>query len=106
MFKTSVFAFLLFTSPAFADAIDGDWCSAKGTRLTIRGPAISTPTGVSMTGQYSRHQFVYTAPAGDPDAGLEIFLDLLNEHEANYYRLKDGVPSEAELWTRCEVTSS
>src|SRR5260370_4144808 len=31
------FALSVFSHAAFADAIDGDWCSSDGKRMTIRG---------------------------------------------------------------------
>lgn len=45
------------------------------------------------------------APADDAEAGAQIFLQLLNDEQMNYYRVKDGKPGEAELWQRCKLTS-
>jgi hypothetical protein len=98
------FVFVL-ASPAVADAIDGDWCGEKGLHLTIKGPEITTPSGVTMKGNYHRHEFSYTAPPGDGDAGMQIYLKLLSEEWMNLYQMKDGKPGEAELWRRCEVIS-
>jgi hypothetical protein len=98
--------FLLTAQSVLADAIDGDWCSPQGKHLTIRGPEITTPGRVTMQGIYRRHQFSYTAPAGDPDAGVQIYLDLLNEEHMNFYRTdKNGKLAEPDLWKRCEITS-
>ena len=91
--------------PAHADAIDGDWCSSGSKHLTIKGPQITTPAGATLQGNYRRHQFAYVAPAGDPDAGVQIYLELQSEHEMNFYRTKDNQLGEPELWRRCEVTS-
>ncbi len=90
---------------ALADRIDGDWCSASGKHLTIKGPEITTPYGVTMQGQYGRHEFVYIAPEGDPDAKTQIYLQLLSEEEMNFYRITNNQPGEPELWRRCEVNS-
>ena len=63
--------------PAFADAIDGEWCSPRGQNLLIEGQKIRIPSGATIEGTYQRHEFAYEAPAGDP-----------------------------ETWHRCNVTSS
>jgi hypothetical protein len=70
----AVFVFVL-AKPAVADAIDGDWCGKKGLHLTIKGPDITTPYGVTLKGNYHRHEFSYIAPTGDADAGQEIYLN-------------------------------
>ena len=55
---------------ARADAIDGMWC--KGSRsMQIDGPAIVTPGGTSMTGDYARHGFRYVVPADEEGAGKD-----------------------------------
>jgi hypothetical protein len=100
-----VYAFLM-AAPAAADAIDGEWCSPDGKNLVIHGPEIITPSKVTMQGQYNRHQFAYVAPAGDDDAGTQIFLELLSEEEMNHYSVgKDGKLGEPILWRRCKVIS-
>jgi hypothetical protein len=107
MLKVCAFAafILVLAEPAFADALDGDWCGGDGKRLTIKGPEIKVPSGATIQGTYRRHEFAYTAPAGDSDAGVQIFLQQLNEEQMSFYRIKDGKPSEAELWMRCQITS-
>jgi len=95
----------LFSTPALADRIDGNWCSKDGHQLSIMSSAIITPGGANLRGQYTRHEFSYVAPAGEPDAGTQIYLRLLGETAMNFYRLKDGALGEPELWQRCEVTS-
>ena len=54
-FKTVIFALglAMLAGPAFADAIDGNWCHSDGRRFTIRGPEIVTPDGKRMDGNYS-----------------------------------------------------
>ena len=38
-------AMLLQTGVGYADAIDGDWCSTDGMRMSIRGEKITIPSG-------------------------------------------------------------
>ena len=70
---------LLSASPAWADAIDGDWCYPDGRRFSIRGPEIVTPAGMRMQGRYSRHSFSYLVPQPEPNAGLTVHMILENE---------------------------
>lgn len=99
------FAALAAAPPAFADAIDGEWCSPKGENLMIAGSKIRLPSGAVIEGRYRRHEFAYQVPAGEPDAGQVIYMDLLNEESMNLFHIKDGVPGAAEPWRRCNVTS-
>jgi hypothetical protein len=46
---------LLQTGVGRADAIDGDWCSTDGMRMSINGDKITTPGGKHIQGNYSRH---------------------------------------------------
>ena len=50
-------AMLLQTGVGRADAIDGDWCSTDGQRMSIVGEKITTPGGTQIRGNYSRHAF-------------------------------------------------
>jgi hypothetical protein len=54
---------LLQTGISHADAIDGDWCSTDGMRMSIRAEKITTPGGNQIEGNYSRHAFDYVIPA-------------------------------------------
>jgi len=95
-------AVLFLASPARADAIDGDWCSTtEVAHFTIAGPSIVTPAGTQTTGDYRRHTFTYTVPAGDPGAGQTIDMRQLNEEEI-LVAVEGGTPV---LWRRCEVIS-
>ena len=107
MFRACAVAAFVFVlaRPAVADAIDGDWCGEKGLHLTIKGPEITTPSGLTLKGNYHRHEFSYTAPPGDAEPGMQIYLKLLSEDFMNFYHVKDGKPGEPELWRRCQVTS-
>ena len=103
--KLSAVFMLAFTTPAFADRIDGEWCSRDGHQLTIKGPEITTPLGVTLQGNYGRHDFAYVAPAGDAEAGTQMYLRLLGETAMDFYRVRDGQLGEPEPWRRCELKS-
>lgn len=102
-------ALLIFTvtfyfgaGPAYADAIDGEWCSGVN-HFAIQGPNILTPGGHQIQGNYWRHGFVYVVPAGETDAGREIDMRLLNEETVELTR--KGQSSAPETWHRCKPTS-
>jgi hypothetical protein len=93
---------LFLSSPALADAIDGEWCSTtEVAHFSIAGPVIVTPAGTQTTGDYRRHTFSYVVPAGDPGAGQTIAMRQLNEEEI-LVAVDGGTPV---LWRRCEVIS-
>lgn len=87
------------THPAFADAIDGDWCRLDGKHMTIRGPAIVTPGGQQASGNYTRHFFSYVVPAGETGEGAAVEIQLLNENLAHERRAGDTTVHE---WQRCK----
>ncbi len=99
-----VFASGLAVAPAYADAIDGDWCNGPAS-LRIDGQAIHTPGGKDMTGDYNRHAFHYIAPAGEKDAGAEIMMQLMSEEEMVLMRRIGGADSPTETWKRCQPVS-
>lgn len=103
--KTTIaaLAFSVLAAPAFADAIDGNWCHNDGRRFTIRGPEIVTPGGTPMQGQYSRHWFNYTVPVPEPGAGQTVQMTLLNENTVNLRLGEAGAP---EIWVRCSPSVS
>jgi hypothetical protein len=101
----SVIAALAAAPSASADAIDGQWCSAKGLNLTIAGPKIRLPSGKEIEGQYRRHEFAYQIPAGEENAGDLVYLQQLSEEEMLFRLIQGGKPSEPEQWKRCNVTS-
>lgn len=91
--------------PALADRIDGDWCSTDGKHLSIEGPRIMIPSGAEISGQYDRHQFRYSGPAGDPEAGQTIEMQQLSDEEMRLQRTTGGEKMPVETWRRCQVTS-
>ncbi len=94
-------AFLSLTVPARADAIDGDWCAADGRHFSIRGPAITTPGGNAIQGNYRRHSFSYVVPPSEAGAGQAIAMLLLNEE---HVAVQTG--NTTEVWLRCKPAIS
>ena len=89
---------------AHADAIDGNWCSADGKRMSIEGPAIVTPAGTATQGNYSRHYFTYQVPPSDPGAGQTVYMALLNENTVHLTVATDAQQAQrtaVEVWHRC-----
>ena len=100
-------AMALMAGPARADAIDGHWCRAESGRMTISGPSIVTPAGTETQGNYQRHAFSYVVPAGEPGAGLTIYMVLLNEDTVHLTRGNSTASSSPpEEWRRCPADVS
>ena len=94
---------MLAAGPARADAIDGHWCAEDGRHLSISGPAITTPGGRHMRGNYRRHDFSYVIPAEEPNAGATTAMTLINDDEL---RLRVQIDAaKTETWRRCDFTS-
>ena len=99
---------LVGTNAAWADAIDGTWCSERDHRqITINGSEAVLPGGRRVTGNYSRHRFSYLIPMPDAEAGQLKMLQLTGEVSMmSATANSDGSePSEPERWKRCELTS-
>jgi hypothetical protein len=102
----AAFGLVLLAAPAFADAIDGDWChQASGRRISIRGSQIVTPGGKQMEGDYSRHWFNYVVPAPEPGAGKTVYMQLLDE-DTVHLRLGEAAAANPETWIRCSPSIS
>ena len=97
------FISLFWAMPAMADQIDGDWCNVDGKRLSINGSKIEIPSGKQISGNYTRHEFAYTGPDGDPEMGQKIRMIQQSEQLMLLYR--STAPDNAEEWRRCQVTS-
>jgi hypothetical protein len=93
-------ALLVYAGPAFADAIDGDWCRDDGKRMSISGPEIRTPGGQQTRGDYDRHYFSYVVPAGEPGAGETVSITLLSEYLAHARQGSTNAP--VQVWNRCQ----
>lgn len=98
-------ATLCWPASVRADAIDGDWCSEEtGKRISIKGPAVVTPGGTMMQGDYTRHSFSYTAPVGEAAAGQKVEMVLLNETNVQVRSAGSDLPPS--VWHRCTGTTS
>jgi hypothetical protein len=93
-------ALLLQTGTGRADAIDGDWCSTDGMRMSISGEKITTPGGKHIEGNYSRHAFDYIVPDGENGSGDVVNIILRGE----YLALSRQGPVEGRWreWHRCK----
>lgn len=99
-----VLGLALAAGPARADAIDGNWCSTDGRYMTIEGPAITTPGGARIQGQYDRHHAAYVVPTAEPGAGQTVQMTLVNEQTVHAKRgAAEGAP---EVWKRCARPTS
>ena len=95
---------LLQTGVGHADAIDGDWCSTDGKRMSIQGEKITTPGGKHMQGNYSRHAFDYVVPDGESGSGEIMSIILRGEYLAISRQGPSGSPNTE--WNRCKETIS
>jgi|AACY02.16.fsa_nt_gi Ribonucleotide reductase, alpha subunit len=104
-----VAAAFLPASQARADAIDGNWCFTNGRTMSIDGPKIRTPFGKLLNGDYDRHAFSYTIPNGEPDSGLVVVMDLIDDETLHVQKGQDSVAAAAapiEIWHRCKLPTS
>lgn len=91
---------LLQTGIGRADAIDGDWCSTDGMRMSISGEKITTPSGKRIQGNYSRHAFDYVVPEGEAGSGEFVNVILQSEYLAMSRQGPAGGPPRE--WRRCK----
>jgi len=99
-----VFAVVVQAGTARADAIDGDWCSTDGQRMSIRGDNITIPSGKQIVGRYSRHAFDYVIPPGDSGAGDTVDIILRSEYLAFSRQAATG--DRTTEWRRCKDLNS
>jgi hypothetical protein len=101
--------YTLCTSPTWADVIDGHWCFTDGKRISIQGPAIVTPGGSHIQGDYSRHFFTYVVPQVEPDSGQTVSMALVNEDTVQL-RIGTGPAYSSDgpvqVWHRCGPPTS
>jgi hypothetical protein len=99
-------ATLLGSAPALADKIDGNWCYSDGRTMSIDGPAIVTPGGTKMTGEYDRHHFRYIVPQGEADAGAQVVMVQFDEYtiEVTTSPATTAGNGRTEVWKRCDLT--
>jgi len=98
LFPVSLLVLLGSAGLAHADAIDGHWCDTGAKHLEINGPAIVTPAGATLQGDYNRHGFRYQEPSN----GQPVVMVLLNE-VTMHLRMGDG---PEETWHRCAAPTS
>ena len=96
---------LLFAGTALADRIDGNWCTGSTQRIEINGPKISLNNRPAFDGQYSRHEFLYTVPAGEDHAGDQVYLRLRGEEDMTSYTIKNNEAVDPVEWKRCQAIS-
>jgi hypothetical protein len=96
-------AAVLAAVPARADAIDGHWCAGDGRYLDIRGPALTTPGGRRVEGNYTRHGFAYVVPDGEPGSGASVVLTLVDDRTVHRVA---GAGGGTEIWRRCAPATS
>ena len=94
---------LLSATVARADAIDGDRCLGAKT-MSIRGPDIVTPGGQRTKGDYTRHSFSYTIPAGEPGTGEIVAMILRGEYLL--HARQGGQDAALQEWRRCSARTS
>jgi hypothetical protein len=92
------------TTPARADAIDGDWCMGADHML-IEGSSILTPGRNKIAGNYGRYRYTYIAPANEPGAGGEVKMVMIRGTETIHVDRPGGVASKPEVWQRCKPVS-
>lgn len=100
----AVAGILLGTAPAFADAIDGDWCMGAD-HMNINGATILTPGKNTISGNYYRYRFTYVVPANEPGAGGEVKMVMIRGMETVHLDRPGGDPAKPEVWIRCKPVS-
>jgi hypothetical protein len=93
----------MFCGPAWADAIDGDWCNGAN-HLEIHGSTIVTPGRNKIQGQYGRYRFIYVVPVGEAGAGSEITMVMIRGQEL-LHPTRPGQTGAPEVWRRCKPIS-
>lgn len=93
--------------PAFAEGLDGQWCSPNGERITVEGSNVITPGGQQTTGAYNNGNFHFELPKPDRNAGAVIWMEPKSASTARVStvsKYQSGPPPHG-LWRRCDITS-
>ena len=93
----------MYSAPARADAIDGDWCHG-GSHMAIEGNSIVTPDRNKVSGVYRRYTFTYVVPANEAGAGNELTLVMIRGQEV-VHLTRPGQTGGPEVWRRCKPIS-
>ena len=103
----AAFALFATTTIAFADQIDGTWCSPSGQSITIQGPRIVTPGGNVVKGRYNRHHADFELPEGEANSGSRMNADQLNDEQIRVIVIGEepSANQPSGIWTRCQVIS-
>ena len=97
--RLSIFFALCLSMPAWAEPIDGSWCSPEGRQLVIRGETVTTPGGAHVTGSYNGQAFSYAVPKDEPGGGGTVYVALVDEDRVE---VRDGTPMALPtVWRRC-----
>jgi hypothetical protein len=108
-FCVNVFAVAATTDAAWADSIDGEWCSPDGSRLVIDGNYVTTPGGSKIKGAYDRHHFTFTMPQDDTNGGLDVDMVLTTDSQISVRYLAYSTKEKyllPEFWVRCRQSLS
>lgn len=100
---TALSAASLFAPPAYADAIDGDWCYGAA-HFFIEGNNIVTPGRNRIQGRYSRYSFAYVIPANEVGAESEVTMVMIRGQEIVHLN-RAGQTGAPEVWRRCKPIS-
>ena len=93
-------------SVAMAANIDGSWCADDGRRISVDGVGVVTPGGQSATGRHTARAFTFVLPAGEWQAGAEIWMEPKGTDAVRVSSLRAGHqgPPPHDLWRRCRIT--
>ena len=105
MFKYIAAFLLLIPTVAYADRIDGTWCTGAAMRVEINGPKISLGGKPAVDGTYTRHQFIYIVPDGEEHAGDKVYMQVLGDEDMSSYTVKENKAVDPLDWKRCQATS-
>jgi len=104
----SAACFVIVSTPAMADRIDGIWCKPNSSeRMMIDGERVITPAGNEVTARYTRHAIEYDVPDGERPQGGRIHAAQLDDNRIDVARIKrvQPEPPAHDIWTRCEDIS-
>ncbi|CAN1544647.1 hypothetical protein MCEMSEM23_01910 [Rhabdaerophilaceae bacterium] len=87
------------SAPARADSIDGKWCSEDGKlRIEIKGSTGIWGRGLMIDGTYLRYTYLFTMPAGEPDAGQPVEMRFRRADQRMLVKIGGG---EQAFWQTC-----
>ena len=105
IFSPLILAAAIIAALLLPDRIDGNRCDTDRRHMSIEGPAIVTPGGASMTGDYDRHGFRYVVPAGEADVGAQVDMIQHDDDTIEVTTSPPSGPGRTEIWKRCDLTT-